>query len=142
MKYRIKKENSLSESELTGVDFELTGLVETDTNRQVYVNDIVRFDGQFRHVIWWNATKRSSGKPSETILSGFAIYKVVSGGEMSYAKLELLKSDHTFFQKPNNVYTARTVYPALYDWKTGYKVSIIGNTHFDDINELIKEQKL
>lgn len=143
MKYRkISKDKTFIELEEADVDLAVIGMIDSETGQQVYKNDIIRIDGQFNHTIWWNATKKSSGNPSKTKLSGYAIYKVLEGGELNYKKIELLKSEHTFFSQNGNVYFGRVVNPYLFDWESKKSIKIIGNNHFSNIEQLLSQHSI
>lgn len=143
MKYRkLNTDNTFTLFEDKDVDLYVINLFDTDSGCQVYKNDIIRIDGEFNHTIWYNATKRSSGKPSTTRLSGYAIYKVLEGGEFKYDKLKLLKSEHSYFNQKNNVYFAKIVEPSLYDWNDKKSIRIIGNIYFSNIEKLLSENTI
>lgn len=143
MRYRkINNNCTFTEFEDKDVDLAVINLFDTETGIQVYKNDIIRIDGIFSHTIWYNSTKRSSGKPNKTMLHGYSIYKVLEGGELDYKKLEILKSGHSLFSQQGNVYFGIIVKPELYNWEEKKSIKIIGNSHFSNIEELLIQHSI
>lgn len=108
------------------IDIKTLGQFTDRNDKEIYEGDILKKSGKIKHTIWWNATKKSSGRPQEFELNGYGIFTftcdLIHG--ISY---QLLSCKYKEYDQKGSVFYLRDVKP-FWEQISG-EIEVIGNIY-------------